>query len=84
MAIKILDKKESYRLLTDERGHYAVVEVRCGHVYSLHGHHRREAPDSEEGMARVIGSDGWFDEERARCCFNSAAGGETYYSQKIW
>lgn len=84
MAIRTVDYKETYRLITDEHDHYAVVEVRCGHVYSLHGHHRREAPDSEEGMAQVVGDDGWFDEEAARSCFESAAGGEDYYRQRIW
>lgn len=84
MGIRIVDSKETYRLITDCVGHYAVVEARCGHVYSLHGHHRREAPDGEDGMARVVGCDGWFPEEEARACFDSAAGGEDYWRQKIW
>lgn len=84
MAIQVLDYKESYRLITDGKGHYAVVEARCGHVYSLHGHDRREAPDSEEGMVRVVGGDGWFEEEAARSCFERAVGGEDYYREHIW
>lgn len=84
MGIRIVEAKESYRLITDCVGRYAVVEARCGHVYSLHGHHRREAPDGEEGMARVVGCDGWFPEEQARACFDNAAGGEDYWRQRIW
>lgn len=84
MSIRVVDYQESYRLITDESGHWAVVEARCGHVYSLHGHHRREAPDCEEGMACVVGHDGWRDERAARCCFEQAVKGERDYRQIIW
>lgn len=84
MGIRIVDAKETYRLITDCAGHYAVVEARCGHVYSLHGNHRRGAPDGEEGMARVVGWDGWFPEDQARACFDGAAQGEDYWRQCIW
>lgn len=84
MAIHIVEVKETYRLIADEAGHYAVVEARCGHVYSLHGNHRRQALDNEAGMQLVIGSDGWFAEGDARNCLEAAARGENYYSQRIW
>lgn len=84
MAIQVLDHKETYRLITDQHGHYAVVEARCNRVYSLHGHHRREGPDTEEGMACVVGGDGWSDEKSARCCFDRAVKGELYLKQTLW
>lgn len=84
MAIQVIAYKETYRLITDGNGHYAVVESRCNRVYSLHGHHRREGPDSEEGMACVVGKDGWCDEATARCCFERAVKGELYLKQMLW
>lgn len=84
MQINIVEVKETYRLITDEDGHYAVVEARCGHVYSLHGNHRRMALDSDAGMALVVGKDGWFQEPEARACLEAAARGEDYYRQNIW
>lgn len=84
MAIQIVDYKETYRLISDGQGHYAVVEARCGHVYSLHGNHRRMALDSDAGMALVVGRDGWFHEQEARECLEAAARGEDYYRQRIW
>ncbi len=84
MPISVLDYKETYRLITDNAGHFAVVEARCGHVYSLHGHRRREAVDCEDGMSCVVGGDGWRNEQAARVNFNQAVQGEKYYSQLIW
>jgi|GEM_PF-1550538 hypothetical protein len=83
MRIHIVEVKESYRLITDEDGRYAVVEARCGHVYSLHGNQRRMALDSDAGMALVVGKDGWFGEPQARACLEAAARGEDYYRQHI-
>lgn len=82
--IRVLDYKETYRLITDEAGKYSVVEVRCSHVYSLCGHPRREGPDNEAGMADVVGEDGWCDEETARRCFDAAVKGERYLKQVLW
>lgn len=84
MAIQVLDYKETYRLITDGQGRYAVIEARCNRVYSLHGHHRREGPDTEEGMACVVGPDGWCDERCARRCFDGAVKGELYLKQMLW
>lgn len=81
--IRVLDYKETYRLITDGAGHYSVVEVRCNHVYSLCGHPRREGPDTEEGMAKVV-AEGWLDESAARRCFDAAVKGERYFSQVLW
>lgn len=84
MAIRIVDSKDSFRLVTDEHGNFAVVEVRAGHVYSVHGSHRREARDSEAGIAQVVGEDGWFDERRARACLDEAARRGEDYARMIW
>lgn len=84
MPIRVLDYQESYRLITDGHGRYAVVEARNGHVYSLHGCHRREAPDGDEGMAKVVGQDGWFEECAARRCFDLAVKGEDHFRQMLW
>jgi hypothetical protein len=83
MAIQVIDSAGTFRLISDG-SRYAVVEARAGHVYSLHGHDRREAPDGEDGMARVVGDDGWFGEAEARHCFDEAVKGGEGYSRIIW
>ncbi|MGE5546331.1 MAG: hypothetical protein ACM33T_05510 [Solirubrobacterales bacterium] len=82
MALTIVDSGGSFRLVTDGR-HWAVVEARCGHVYSLHGQHRREAPDGEDGIAQVVGED-WLTETDARDCFANAVSGGNAYARIIW
>jgi hypothetical protein len=83
MGITILHEVEPYRMITDGTGRYAVIEARNGRVYSLHGHDRREAPDTPEGIALVVG-DGWRDRERASQRFLSMIRGEKRYSEEIW
>lgn len=83
MAIRIVDQAGTYRLISDN-GRFAVVEARTGHVYSLHGHNRRRAEDTEQGMAAVVGDDGWFDEQAARKCFDDAVQGGEDYARTIW
>lgn len=83
MAISIIREEEPYRLISDEAGHYAVVEARAGRVYSLHGSRRNEADDSTDGMAEVVG-DGWRDEATARRRFQSMCRREDRFSQVIW
>ncbi|CAA7625528.1 hypothetical protein [Magnetospirillum sp. UT-4] len=84
MSIRVLDTRETYRLITDGAGHFAVVEVRCNHVYSLCGHARAGAPDSEQGMAEVAAASGWSSEAAARRCFDAAVRGEEYFKQMLW
>lgn len=84
MGIRIIDSDETYRLITDGGGRYAVVEARCGHVYSLDCHHAHQAPDGEEGMREVVGEHGWNDYPAARDCFRKAVTGERYYKEHLW
>lgn len=84
MAIEIVERADSFRLISDGRGRFAVVEARAGHVYSVHGHHRREAEDCERGMIEVVGEDGWFDEAAARRCLEEASKGGDAYARMIW
>lgn len=84
MAIAIVDQQETFRLISDGEGRFAVVEARAGHVYSVHGHERREAVDDPDGMARVVGDDGWFDEESARHRFDDAVEGGQRYARIVW
>src|ERR671911_1675800 len=83
MAVTIMLDDEPYRLITDGDGHYAVIEARNGLVYSLHSHDRHEAPDTEEGMAAVVG-DGWREPGRAMERFQYMARREARYSELIW
>lgn len=85
MTVQVLEKAESYRLITDGEGHYAVIEARNGHVYSLESCHRHSADDTMEGMEQVVSQcDGWRDEETAWRRFLSMARSEERYSQIIW
>lgn len=84
MSIEIVERADSFLLISNCQGAFAVVEARNGHVYSVHGHHRREAPYSEEGMVRVVGEDGWFDEESARETLRKAQGDGETYARIIW
>ena len=80
----ILREEESYRLISDGSGRYAVIEARAGHVYSLHPMHRAECPDCPEGMLQVAGPDGWSDEPTARGRFEQMVRGERRYAERIW
>jgi hypothetical protein len=83
MAVTIVLEEDPYRLITDGDGHYAVIEARNGLVYSLHSHDRHEAPDTEEGMAAVVG-DGWREQGRAMERFQYMTRREARYSELIW
>lgn len=83
MSIYIIEEVKPYRLICDGVGHYAVIEARAGHVYSLHGRQRNAALDTPAGMAVVVG-DGWSDETPARERFREMCGREEGYSQIIW
>ncbi len=82
--LQVIDTQETYRLISDGQGRYAVVEARCGHVFSLDARHSRQAADCEDGMVAVIGEDGWFDEHAARRCFEEAVRGERRLGRVIW
>ena len=69
--------------ITDGDGHYAVIEARNGLVYSLHSHDRREASDTAEGMAAVVG-DGWCRPGTAMECYCYMTQREACYSELIW
>ncbi|MBI2236033.1 MAG: hypothetical protein HYU60_03605 [Magnetospirillum sp.] len=85
MAVQVVDYQETYKLICDDcRRRWAVVEERCGKVYSLDAHHARHAPNTPEGMEEVVEPDGWCDEMAARRCFEEAVKGERYYSQILW
>lgn len=83
MPIQVIDNAGTFRLISDGT-RYAVVEHRAGCVYSVHGHHRREAADDEEGMMKVVGEDGWFSESDARRCFDDAVRRGESYARIIW
>jgi len=83
MAIKIVLEEEPYRLITDGKEHYAVIEARNGLVYSLHSQDRHEALDTAEGMAEVVG-DGWREQGRAMERFHDMTRCEARYSERIW
>lgn len=84
MRAQIVEEVRPYRLIRSDDGRHAVVEVRAGHVYCLNcDHPRREAPDSPEGMAAVIG-DRWMGPAHADALFHRMVDNEEYYSQTLW
>ncbi len=83
MNIAIVHEADNYRLITDGDGHYAVIEVRDGWVYSLHSHARHEAPDTPEGMAAVVGN-GWCERKQAAERFLDMLRREKHYSEILW
>lgn len=84
MRLSILRDDGQYRLISDGEGRYAVIEARAGHVYSLHGRQRREAADSAEGMAAVVGTDGWRDKATAERRFLEMRRREEKYGRILW
>ena len=83
MKIETIDEQEEYRLVRcGDR--YAVVEVRDGHVLSLHRHDRREGKDTQKGLAEVIGEDGWTSEDSARNGFRALVEEEVHWAEIIW
>jgi hypothetical protein len=83
MNIAIIHEAENYRLITDGEEHYAVIEVRDGWVYSLHSHARNEAPDTQDGMSKVV-SDGWCERKTATGRFLDMLRREKRYSEVLW
>jgi hypothetical protein len=83
MRIRVIQEDEPYRLITDGRGHYAVIEARDGYVYSIHPHHRHEALDTPAGMVCVVG-DQWCDRDEALKQYQLMVRRETRYAEIIW
>ncbi len=82
--IRVVDEQETYRLVTDGRHRYAVVEARAGFVYSLDPHHAAEAPDGPDGMAHVIGPRGWKPRAEAKRLFDHMVRGERELAERLW
>jgi hypothetical protein len=79
----IVLEDEPYRLITDGDERYAVIEARDGLVFSLDSHDRREAPDTSDGMAAVVG-DGWREQSVALKRYQYMIEYEARYSQVLW
>jgi hypothetical protein len=84
MKIETLREAECWRLVRAEDGRCAVVEFRAGLVLSLHAHARREAPDTPEGVAHVVGEDGWAEAAAAEDRFAKMCRRERRYAERIW
>ena len=84
MRIETLREAECWRLVRAEDGRCAVVEFRCGWVLSLHPKARREGPDTPDGIAQVVGPDGWSDATEAEERFAEMCRRERRYAEKIW
>ena len=84
MTIETLREAECWRLVRGDDGRCAVVEFRDGLVLSLHSGERREAPETPEGVARVIGADGWSEPAEAEARFARMCRGERRYAERLW
>lgn len=83
MKIETLREAENWRLVRAEDGRCAVVEVRGGRVLSLHPERRREAPDTPDGIAQVVGDDGWRPPAEAEARFARMCRSERRYAEKL-
>jgi len=82
--VKVLDEQESWRLITDGTGRFAVIEARAGFVYSLDPHHAAEAKDGPAGMAAVVGPRGWKSRDDAQRLFDHMVRGEQELAERLW
>ncbi len=83
-GIQVIAEKESYRLIGNGRGRFAVIEARAGRVYSLDPQHSAEAEDSPAGIAAVIGPRGWRSRDDAARLFRAMVSGERHYAETLW
>lgn len=84
MSVRIVREEKPYRLICGGHGRYAVLEARCGHVYSLHcDHPRHEALDTPAGMESAVGN-AWRDYDRALRRFDAMVEAEERYSRTLW
>jgi hypothetical protein len=77
---RVVSQNGSFRLI-ECRGRFAVVEVRNGAAYAL-GSPDGERPGASatpQGMAEVVGPEGWTTEEEAR---RTARGDDL--ARKVW
>lgn len=84
MRIEIVREAESWRLVRAEDGRCAVVEFRGGCVLSLHPERRRTAPDTADGIAQVVGDDGWCEPAEAEDRFAKMCRRERRYAERLW
>ena len=82
--IDVIAEKETYRLIGDGAGRFAVVEVRAGRVYSLDPQHSAEAEDTLHGMAKVVSPRGWRSREEAARLFRAMVSGEAHLARTLW
>ena len=82
--IEVIAEKESYRIIGDGRGKFAVVEARAGKVYSLDPQHTFEAEDTPGGMAQVVGPRGWRSRDEAAQLFKHMVSGERHLAETLW
>ena len=82
--IQIVTEKETYRIIGDGRGRFAVVEARAERVYSLDPQHTLEAEDTPEGMAQVVGPRGWRSRDEAARLFKHMVNGERHLAETLW
>lgn len=83
MPITILKEDEPFRLVTDDCGHYAVLEARWGHVYPVHRHDCQGCDDTPEGMERAARFE-WSKAAQAVAEFDYACQGETRFAEILW
>ena len=82
--VEVVAEKETYRIIGDGRGKFAVVEFRAGRVYSLDPQHTFEAEDTPAGMAEVVGPRGWRSRDDAAQLFKAMVGGERHLAETLW
>lgn len=85
MALQIVSEEGSHRLVRDGR-RWAVIEVRGDRVLSVVARGERgDAPDTPEGMTRVIEAvEGWRSESAARRRFRGLVSEGERLSRIIW
>jgi len=64
--IEVVEQQGRFRLVRDETGRAAVIEVCGGMIHSLEPPRRRSGLDTPAGICAVIGPDGWVDMKTAR------------------
>jgi hypothetical protein len=84
MRIETLREAENWRLVRADDGRCAVVEIRAGVVLSLHASERREGPDTPEGVAHVVGEDGWRAAAEAEDRFAKMCRRGRRYAERLW
>ncbi len=84
MSTQVISERETYRLIGDGEGRFAVLEARAGRVYSCDPQHSAEAEDTPEGMREVISRRGWRPREDAFRLFEHMVRGERHLAETLW